>query len=65
MTNCKEGSIGKAGMLLYHAHCTSCKQKHQQWFYPCDNDCEDGRIPVDPLGYTTCPVCRGRGYKRD
>lgn len=30
-------------------------------FSPCPDDCEDGRVPVDPLGYTPCPTCKGHG----
>jgi len=27
----------------------------------CPNDCENGRIPVSPLGYVICPICKGHG----
>lgn len=27
----------------------------------CPNNCEDGRMPVDPLGYEQCKICNGHG----
>lgn len=60
MNKCK--SEGEPGMLLYDVWCKECDCKHQQWKFPCDNNCENGKIAVDPLGYKICDRCYGREY---
>ena len=59
---CKVGSIGKPGMILLDALCNKCYSRHQQWKFPCTNNCESGRVLAEPLGYKICPVCEGRSY---
>lgn len=57
-------SKGKPGMNLHKAFCRECDDFHLQWKMPCENNCEDGKFPVEPLGYTTCNKCNGRGYQK-
>lgn len=55
--------VGEAGQILVDALCRDCKGYHLQWMYPCV--CEYGKVPVEPLGYKFCGLCRGHGYLRE
>lgn len=52
----------KQGMLIYKVFCKECDIYHDQWKFPCEDNCENGKIPVNPLGYKLCDTCNGRGY---
>ncbi len=52
--------VGAAEQILVDAPCSDCDGYHLQWKYPCV--CEDGKVPVEPIGYRLCHHCMGRHY---
>ena len=61
MTKCPY--VGSPGQILVDSLCTDCDRYHPQWKFPCI--CENGKVPVDPLGYRLCDKCNGRGYQNE
>lgn len=51
---------GHPEQILVNAFCIDCDTHHPQWKFPCV--CEDGKVPVEPIGYRLCHLCMGRHY---